>query len=122
MAGVGKRATCHVAGHRFAWQAQGIVRGSANRCVVLCEKSAACVCVDVVGVAKAWQGQGIRGFVDLSLERTLRRTQWQADATGALLVHDGVQCEAQWEAANTSAPGARVGRCGIGDARVSLNA
>ena len=31
MAGVGKGVTWCVAGYRFAWQAQGIVRGSSNR-------------------------------------------------------------------------------------------
>ena len=31
-----------------------------------------------------------RGFVDVSYERAFRRTQWQADAAGA--VHGGVQC------------------------------
>ena len=28
VAGVGNSVTCYVAGHRFAWQAQGILRGS----------------------------------------------------------------------------------------------
>ena len=56
-----------------------------------------------------------------SLEWTLRRTQWQADAAGAARV--GVQREAQWEAANMRVSRARVGRGtkGIGDGRVSLD-
>ena len=84
--------------------------------VALCEKSAVCVRVDVLGVANSWQARGIRGFVDVSLERTFRRTQWQSDAAGAM--HGGVHRETQREAGNS------VGRCaiGIGDAGVSLDA
>ena len=46
VAGVGDGATCCVAGHRFAWQSQGIARARHVKpldFVALCEKSRACV-------------------------------------------------------------------------------
>ena len=52
--------------------------------VALCEKSGVRARVDVWGVAKSWQAQGIRGYVDVSLERTFGGTQWHADAAGAV--------------------------------------
>ena len=90
VAGVGHRAFGR--GHRFAWQAPGIVGGSAEGrdFVALRATSAACVCVDVLDVAKAWRAQKkTRGFLDVSVERRFRRTLWQADA--AVVAHGGAQ-------------------------------
>ena len=68
------------------------------------------------------QEDGGARFVDVSLERTFRRTQWQANAAGT--VHGGVHRETQWEAANASVSRSRGGRCAIGidDSRFSLDA
>ena len=72
VAGVGNGASGGLAGHRFAWQAQRIVRGL--NFVALCDKSRGRAHVRVLGVAKSWQAQGIRGFVDVSLEQTFLGT------------------------------------------------
>ena len=52
--------------------------------VALCEKSAVRARVHALGVAKSWQAQGIRGFVDVSLERMFLGTQRQAASRAAL--------------------------------------
>ena len=45
--------------------------------VALCDKSCVRARVRVLGVAKSWQAQGIRGFVDVSLERAFLGMQRQ---------------------------------------------
>ena len=93
VAGVGKRArACVSRGKPGEWWdrwprwASFCVAGAGNRArqlkpidfVALCEKSAVRARVRALGVAKSWQVQGIRGFVDGRSERVFLGTQRQA--------------------------------------------
>ena len=118
VAGVGKRArSVH-----FAWQAWGMVRPVASLGIVLrgrrresCaaaetarfrgpvrEFGCAGACSGAIGVAKPWQAQGIRGLVDVSLERTFLGTQWR------------VTCAALCRGTQWQAVGIGVGRVACG--------
>ena len=77
-------AACVSRGRRGEWcdrwprWASLCVAGAGNRARHLCEKSVLRARVHALGIAKSWQAQGIRGLVDVSLERAFLETQWQA--------------------------------------------
>ena len=109
--------TCVSRGRQGEWcerwprWASFCVAGAGNRArhlkqldsVAQCEKSALRARVHALGVAKSWQAQGIRGLVDVSLERTFLGTQWQA-------VGIGVACAALCRGTQWQAVGIGVGR------------
>ena len=118
VAGVGKRARSV----RFAWQAWGMVRPVASLGIVLREKSAVRARVRALGIAKSWQAQGIRGFVDVSLERTFLGTQRQAASGVSRVRRCAVECSGRlWGLASGVSRVWRVWRCvmGIAGGRVA---
>ena len=50
--------------------------------LTLCDRSAVCVRVDVLGSARSWQTQDIHGVVDVYSRRPFRRRQWEAERSG----------------------------------------
>ena len=75
VAGV-KKGVRRVAGYRFAWRAQGIVQATETAGFfgpvreIGCPRARRCL-----SVAKSWQAQGMRGFLDVSV--ALCRWHWR---------------------------------------------
>ena len=83
--------------------------------VALCEKSAVRARVRVLGVAKSWQAQGIRGFVDVSFERTFLGTQRQAASGVSRVRRCAVERSGRlWGWASGVSRVWRVWRCAMG--------
>ncbi len=145
VAGVGKGGHRRCREHGFAWPAWGSVHaacvscgrrgewcdrwprwasfcvaGAGNRVrqvkpldfVALCENSAVRA---RVRVAKSWQAQGIRGFVDVSLERKLLGTQRQAASGVSRVRRCAVERSGRlWGLASGVSRAWRVWRCAMG--------
>ena len=83
--------------------------------MALCEKSAARARVHALGVAKSWQAQGIRGFVDVNLERVFLGTQRQAASGVSRVRRCAVERSGRlWGWASGVSRVWRVGRCAMG--------
>ena len=119
-------AACVSRGRRGEWcdwwprWASFCVAGAGNRVrqvksldfLALCENSAVRARVHALGVAKSWQAQGIRRFVEVSLERMFLGTQRQAASGVSRVRRCAVERSGRLWGSASGVP--RVWRCAIG--------